>query len=48
MAEAIVKAVTHWSDPEELARIAGGVGAAMHGLEIETIPVEGRLQERGW
>ncbi len=46
MAQAIVKAVLHYNDPDELAVISEDVGSPMHGLEIETL--ETRLQERGW
>lgn len=47
-AEAIVKAVTHWQDAAELARIAEKVDAPMRGIEISAIPEANRLQERGW
>jgi len=47
-AEAIVKAVTHWEDPEELARIQAGFGTPMRGIDMNEIPAEARLQERGW
>ena len=48
MAAAIVKAVTHWNDPMELARVMENLGAGMRGLEISAIPQDGRMQERGW
>jgi len=47
-AEAIVKAVTHWNDPKELARIAETFVSPMKGVEMAAIPPENRLQERGW
>jgi len=47
-AEAIVQAVTHWNDPAELAKIMENVGSPMPGLDMQEIPVESRLQERGW
>jgi pyridoxal 5'-phosphate synthase pdxS subunit len=47
-AEVIVKAVTHWNDPRELAKICESFGTPMRGLEIAAIPPEGRLQDRGW
>ena len=47
-AEMIVKAVTHWEDPKELARIMEQFGSPMRGVELSAIPPEGRLQERGW
>ncbi len=47
-ARMIVKAVTHWKDPEELARVMEEFGSPMQGLEMSAIPAESRLQERGW
>jgi len=47
-AEAIVKAVTHYKDPKILAEVSRGLGEAMHGLEISTIPEAERLADRGW
>ena len=48
MAKAIVQAVTHYSDPQILAEASQGLGSAMAGLEISSIPAESRMQERGW
>jgi pyridoxal 5'-phosphate synthase pdxS subunit len=47
-AEVIVKAVTHWNDPKELAKISENFNSPMRGLEIASIPEGSRLQERGW
>jgi pyridoxal 5'-phosphate synthase pdxS subunit len=47
-AKAIVEAVTHFNEPEIIAKVSKHLGEAMHGLEIENIPEEQRLQERGW
>lgn len=47
-AEAIVRAVTHYNEPAELAKISEGLGDAMVGLNISDIPVEERLADRGW
>jgi pyridoxal 5'-phosphate synthase pdxS subunit len=47
-AETIVKAVTHWKDPAELAKIMESFGSPMPGLELSSIPPESRLAERGW
>jgi pyridoxal 5'-phosphate synthase pdxS subunit len=47
-AKAIVEAVTHYDDPKVIAEVSKGLGSAMPGIEIETIPQEQRLQERGW
>jgi len=48
MAKAIVQAVTHYSDPQILAEVSQGLGTAMAGLEISSIPAGSRMQERGW
>jgi len=48
MAKAIVNAVTHYRDPQTLADISQGLGNAMAGLEISSIPASARMQERGW
>ena len=48
MAEAIVRATTHYRDPEILADISKGLGAAMPGLDVRTMPEEEQLAVRGW
>ena len=48
MAEAIVKATTHFNDPDILAEVSRGLGAAMPGLDVRTMPVEEQLAVRGW
>jgi pyridoxal 5'-phosphate synthase pdxS subunit len=45
-ASAIVDAVMHFDDPSILAEISAGLGQAMHGISIESIPKEERLQDR--
>lgn len=47
-ARAIVRAVTHFRDPEVLLEVSRGLREAMPGLEISSISPEARLQERGW
>lgn len=47
-AKAIVEAVAHYNEPEIIAKVSKNLGEAMAGIEIETIPQEQRLQERGW
>jgi len=47
-AEAIVRAVTHYDEPDELVRISEGLGDAMVGINISDIPEEERLADRGW
>ena len=48
MAEAIVKATTHYDNDDILAEISTGLGEAMPGLQMEDIPPSERLAERGW
>jgi pyridoxal 5'-phosphate synthase pdxS subunit len=47
-ARAIVRATTHYQDPEVLAEVSTGLGEAMRGIEISRIAPEDRMQERGW
>ncbi len=47
-AAAIVRAATHFRDPEILADVSGGLGEAMPGVEISAVPQEKLLAERGW
>ncbi|TME32983.1 MAG: pyridoxal 5'-phosphate synthase lyase subunit PdxS [Chloroflexi bacterium] len=47
-AQAIVKATTHYDNPEILAEVSAGLGEPMHGLELGEIPLEERLAVRGW
>ena len=48
MAEAIVEAVVNFDDPSVVAEVSKGLGDAMVGLNIDDIPENERLQERGW
>ena len=48
MAEAIVRATTHYNDAGILADISKGLGAAMPGLDVRTMPEEEQLAVRGW
>ncbi len=47
-AKAIVEAVAHYDDPKVIATVSKGLGEAMMGIEIETIPKEQLLAGRGW
>ena len=47
-AKAIVKATTHYNNPEIVAEASKALGAAMPGLDIKSIPPEGLLASRGW
>ena len=48
MAEAIVKATSHFRDPDILAEVSTGLGDAMPGLDVRNMPVEEQLAVRGW
>jgi pyridoxal 5'-phosphate synthase pdxS subunit len=47
-AKAIVKATTHFQDPEIIAEVSKNLGEAMPGLDIKQIPTEELLASRGW
>ena len=47
-AEAIVKATTHFMDAGAIAEASKGLGAAMTGLDVRTIPEVELLAPRGW
>jgi pyridoxal 5'-phosphate synthase pdxS subunit len=47
-AQAIVQAVLHYDDPARLAEVSAGLGDAMKGLDVATMPAEQRLASRGW
>jgi pyridoxal 5'-phosphate synthase pdxS subunit len=46
-ARAIVEATTHYGDPKKIAEVSKGLGEAMHGIEIGTIPEHEMMQTRG-
>ncbi len=46
MAKAIVEATTNYADPDILAKVSRGLGAAMPGLEIDALDT--KLADRGW
>ena len=48
MANAIVKATTHFNDPHIIAEVSRGLGDSMPGLDVRTMPVEEQLATRGW
>ena len=45
---AIVQATTHFDNPDVLAKVSRGLGEAMVGINVEDLPVDHRLAERGW
>lgn len=48
MASAIVQSVHNFDNPQLLAQVSKGLGAAMKGLDATTIPETEALQARGW
>ena len=47
-AKAIVDATTHFNDAKLVAEVSRGLGEAMRGLSLESIPAAERLAPRGW
>jgi len=47
-AAAIVKATTFHDDPEMVAKVSRGLGEAMVGINVSTLPDTERLATRGW
>ena len=47
-AKAIVEATTYYDDPEKLAYISEDLGEAMVGINIDELPQEALLAQRGW
>jgi pyridoxal 5'-phosphate synthase pdxS subunit len=48
LARAIVRANTHWDEPEELVAACRGLGKPMEGIEMETLDENQRMANRGW
>ena len=47
-AKAIVKAVTHWQEPEVVLEVSRGLEAGMRGLDVAKLAPEEMLSRRGW
>ncbi|MBM7787893.1 pyridoxal 5'-phosphate synthase lyase subunit PdxS [Tenggerimyces flavus] len=47
-AAAIVKATTFFDDPDVVAKVSRGLGEAMVGINVATLPESERLATRGW
>jgi pyridoxal 5'-phosphate synthase pdxS subunit len=47
-AKAIVEATTHYQDPEVIARVSRGLGAAMRGISVSSLQEKELLASRGW
>ena len=47
-AQAIVRATTHYQDPEIIAEVSRNLGEPMVGINISELPEEERMAKRGW
>jgi pyridoxal 5'-phosphate synthase pdxS subunit len=47
-ARAIVAATTMYEDPDVVAKVSRGLGEAMVGINVDDVPVDHRLAQRGW
>lgn len=47
-AAAIVRAVTHWQDPQVVLEVSRGLEGAMSGLDVAKLSPEEMLSRRGW
>jgi pyridoxal 5'-phosphate synthase pdxS subunit len=47
-ASAIVKATTFFDDPDVIAKVSRGLGEAMVGINVSTLPESERYADRGW
>ena len=47
-ANAIVQAVTNFNNPKAIAKVSEGLKSAMKGIDINDIPKDQMMQERGW
>jgi pyridoxal 5'-phosphate synthase pdxS subunit len=47
-AKAIVAATTYFDKPDVVAEVSAGLGKAMRGLDVASMPKEEQLATRGW
>ncbi len=47
-ARAIVEATTHFEDPGVVAKVSRGLGEAMVGINLDTLPEDEKYAARGW
>ncbi len=47
-AKAIVEAVTHFNNPDVLLRVSRGLGEAMVGIGVSSLPETDKIAQRGW
>src|SRR2546430_15086748 len=45
---AIVDAVAHFDEPATVPEMSKGIGLPMKGQDAKGLPIEARLQHRGW
>ncbi len=45
---AIVKATTFYDDPDVIAKVSRGLGEAMVGINVDTLPADQKYANRGW
>jgi len=48
VAKAIVEATTHYNDADVIARVSRGLGKAMPGISVSSLPEKELLATRGW
>src|SRR5206468_959013 len=48
MAKAIVRATTHYNEPQVVAECSGELGEAMRGIDVSKLDQKELLQTRGW
>ena len=48
MAKSIVEATTHFNNPELLAKVSRGLGAAMPGINAGKLTPQEIISNRGW
>ena len=46
--KAIVRAVTHFNNPDILAEVSTDLGEPMVGINLDTLEIEQRMALRGW
>jgi pyridoxal 5'-phosphate synthase pdxS subunit len=46
--KAIVKATTHFRDPQILAEVSRGLGEPMRGMSVKSLPQTDLMASRGW
>ena len=47
-AKAIVQATQNYDDPDTIAKVSRSLGEAMVGINVDDLPKDHRLADRGW